>query len=318
MVAVRTPDGDSEESDLSDEDNIGPKAKWAPDSDFEEPEDLQDDAGEIVTKQSGKTFECRPSANRLSMFRHIVIVALLGCILIISDVNSSQNEPSVTTTLGQIKGTIITSRLGKPINSFRGIRYAKAPVNELRFKPPVPIEKWEGVLDATKDGPLCPQPTYDPVSEDCLFINVYSTKLPIGSENPKRPVIVFIHSGGLYSLGSASYWNGPNYLLDQEVVLVTFNYRLGALGFLSTGDKEAPGNNGLKDQVAALKWVKHNIASFGGDPNSVTLLGHGSGAMSVVLHMVSPMSQDLFHKAAAMSGFSSRSLANSTKPDGCC
>nr|CAI5851521.1 unnamed protein product [Callosobruchus analis] len=91
-------------------------------------------------------------------------------------------------------------------------------------------------------------------------------------------------------------------MMDQEIVLVTFNYRLGALGFLSTGDKEAPGNNGLKDQVEAMKWVKSNIQYFGGDPNSVTLVGQSSGAWSVILHMVSPMSTDLFDRAVAMSG----------------
>nr|AIY68330.1 putative integument esterase [Leptinotarsa decemlineata] len=238
------------------------------------------------------------------MIRHIVLVTPLGCVLCFPDVNTIQNaeESLVTTPLGKIKGTIIPSRLGKPIFAFRGIRYAKAPVSDLRFKPPVVADKWEGVYDATKDGPLCPQPTSDPVSEDCLNLNVYTTKLPSGSEKPKRPVIVFIHSGGFYSLGSASYLIGPNYFLDQEIVLVTFNYRLGTLGFLSTGDKEVPGNNGLKDQVEALKWVKNNIESFGGDPESITILGYNAGAMSVVLHMVSPMSQGLFHKAAAMSG----------------
>ncbi|CAG9854755.1 unnamed protein product [Phyllotreta striolata] len=237
-------------------------------------------------------------SNLNSTGRMILVVFLLS----IWSARAEIAEPLVTTPLGQVKGTVITSRLAKSIFSFRGIRYAKAPVNDLRFKPPVPVEKWEGIYNATEDGPLCPQPSSDRVSEDCLMLNVYSTKLPTLSENPLRPVIVYIHSGGLHSFGGASYWVGPNYLLDEDVVLVTFNFRLGTLGFLSTGDKEAPGNNGLRDQVEVLKWVRNNIEYFGGDPDSVTLMGYSSGAWCVNLHMVSPLSQGLFHKAVAMSG----------------
>ncbi|XP_056638299.1 juvenile hormone esterase-like [Diorhabda sublineata] len=237
------------------------------------------------------------------MKHQLGLVFFLGCAVCIAVVQpTSISELLINTPLGQIKGSVIHSRLGKQIFSFRGIRYAKPPINELRFKPPVRVEKWEGLLDATKDGPLCPQPSTEPVSEDCLSLNVYTTKLPTEGEKPKRPVIVYIPPGGFYSLGGSSAWAGPNYLLDEEVVLVTITFRVGTLGFLSLGDKEAPGNNGLKDQVEALNWVKQNIEAFGGDPNSVTLLGYGTGAWSVVLHMVSPMSQGLFHKAAALSG----------------
>ncbi|CAG9773584.1 unnamed protein product [Ceutorhynchus assimilis] len=220
-----------------------------------------------------------------------------------SNATPKDGEPLIVATpMGQIQGSVIQSRLGKPIYSFRGIRYAKAPVEELRFQPPVPIEKYDGVYNATADRPMCPQPTTDPTSEDCLYLNVYTTKLPKGSDkNVKRPVIVHIHAGGFYSVGSASYWAGPQYFMDQDIVLVTFNYRLGSLGFLATGEKEATGNNGLKDQVQVLKWVKKNIEAFGGDSNSVTILGYSAGAISVVLHMVSPMSTGLFHKAVAMS-----------------
>lgn len=168
------------------------------------------------------------------------------------------------------------------------------------------MDGWDDTLNATVDGFSCPQPFQDlvnnPVSEDCLILNVYSTKLPRGGENPKRPVIVYLHSGGFYSVTSVSYWTGPQYFMDQDIVLVTVNYRLGSLGFISTGDREAPGNNGLKDQVEALKFVKSNIASFGGDPDSITICGYSAGAFSVSLHMLSPMSQGLFHKAIIMSG----------------
>ncbi|GJQ73731.1 hypothetical protein Trydic_g14065 [Trypoxylus dichotomus] len=214
----------------------------------------------------------------------------------------SIHAPTISTTIGDVKGTIITSRQGKTIYSFIGLRYAKAPIKELRFQPPIPAEKWDGVFNATMDGAACPQPNIEQTSEDCLFLNVYTTKIPKGTDNPNRPVIVYFHQGEFHSSSGRSVDIGPHYLLDQEIVLVTPNYRLGALGFLSTGDKEAPGNYGLKDQVQALKWVKHNIAAFGGNPDSVTISGYCAGAASVTLHLVSPLSKGLFHKAIVMSG----------------
>ncbi|CAG9773587.1 unnamed protein product [Ceutorhynchus assimilis] len=209
--------------------------------------------------------------------------------------------PIANTPIGRYRGTITESRLGKTIYSFTGIRFAEPPVGELRFQPPVPIGCHEGVYNATIDAPLCPQPSVYKTQEDCLYLNVYTTKLPTKYDNNvKKPVIVFIHPGGFYSSGSR-FW-GPRYFLDRDIVLVTINYRLGSLGFLATGEKESPGNNGFKDQVVALKWVKKNIAAFGGDPGLVTIMGDSAGGISVVLHMLSPMSIGLFHRAAALSG----------------
>ncbi|CAH1958123.1 unnamed protein product [Acanthoscelides obtectus] len=232
----------------------------------------------------------------------ISIKSLPFYLTLINHVLDYGNCVIITTPLGKINGTTTTSRLGRTIYSFRGIRYAEPPIGELRFQPPKPKSPWKDVYDATEDGPVCPQPTESPQSEDCLILNVYTTKLPEANRNPKRPVIVYIHAGGFYSVGSSSVWTGPNYYLDQDIVLVTVNYRLATLGFLSTGTKEAPGNNGMKDQVEALKWIKKNIASFGGDPDSVTIQGYSAGGFSAILHMISPMSQGLFHKAVAMSG----------------
>lgn len=212
----------------------------------------------------------------------------------------------ITTALGKIRGTILPSQAGRNFYAFRGIPYAKAPVDSLRFRPPEPIEQWFDIFDATFDGPKCPQPglVSEDVSEDCLRLNIYTRQLPSESEpNPKKPVIVFIHPGGFYSLsGQSKNFAGPQYFMDRNLVLVTFNYRLGTLGFLATGTQEAPGNMGLKDQVQLLRWVKLHISRFGGDPNSVTVLGYGAGAMAVTLHMVSPMSQGLFQRAIVMSG----------------
>lgn len=211
-------------------------------------------------------------------------------------------KPIIVTALGKIKGSVLQSRLGALFYAFRGIRYAQPPVGNLRFKPPEPTEQWNGVFDASVDGPMCPQPSYNltDISEDCLRINVYTRDL---SSTSRRPVILYIHPGAFAeSSGQSKYFAGPHNLMDRNIVLVTINYRLGALGFLSTGTEEAPGNNGLKDQVMALKWIKLHIGRFGGDPNAVTIMGYSAGAMSVSLHLVSPMSRGLFHRAIVMSG----------------
>lgn len=138
---------------------------------------------------------------------------------------------------------------------------------------------------------MCPQPSsnLNDVSEDCLRLNIYSRAL---HSTARKPVLVYIHPGAFYYLSGQSHnFAGPQTLMDRNIVFVTINYRLGSLGFLSTGTIIAPGNNGLKDQVLALRWIRTNIVSFGGDPSSVTIMGYSAGGMSVSLHMVSPMSR---------------------------
>lgn len=168
------------------------------------------------------------------------------------------------------------------------------------------MKPWNETFDATDDGPICVQYTTDPsinMVEDCLRLNVYTKS---ASSGRNRAVLIYFHPGGFYELSSQSKTvAGPEYLLDHDIVLVTANYRLGILGFLSTGTADAPGNNGLKDQVMVMKWVQENIEQFGGNPNSVTLMGYSAGAMSNTLHMVSPMSQGLFHRVIIMSGSAS-------------
>ncbi|KAF5277167.1 hypothetical protein FQR65_LT03873 [Abscondita terminalis] len=210
---------------------------------------------------------------------------------------------TVSTQQGLVQGITQRTLGGDLIHSFIGMRYVEAPIGDLRFQPPVPVKKWTGVYSATTVKPACPQPANFPTDEDCLFINVHTPKvIPSHKKNPKYPVIVYIHPGSFTTLSGNSDYVGPQYLLDRDVVLVTFNYRLAALGFLSTGDKFAPGNNGLKDQVEALRWVKNNIAVFGGDPDCVTLAGYSVGGVSASVHLVSPMSKGLFHRAIIMSG----------------
>ncbi|CAD6245282.1 GSCOCT00013629001.2-RA-CDS [Cotesia congregata] len=230
---------------------------------------------------------------------------ILLCGLLYVDAAMSRNQtssdpPEVTTPLGKVKGSLMETRLGKTIYAFRGIRYGEPPIGQLRFKQAEPVKSWEGTFDASKEGPSCGWLESKLQSEDCLRLNVYTTKL--GDHSLKTPVIVFFHPGGFYGFSGQSYLFGPQYLLDEEVVLVTTNYRLGAIGFTATGDAEFPGNLGLKDQVQALRWVQQNIAAFNGDPECVTIVGYSAGSWSVALHMLSPMSRGLFHRAVAMSG----------------
>ena len=179
--------------------------------------------------------------------------------------------------------------------------------DDLRFQPPKPPESWSAVRDAFSVSPQCCQPYFAALtntlsdSEDCLYLNIY-TPTPDSSAGLLQ-VMVWIHGGG-YFLGTASTYNGTRLARQGGVVVVTFNYRLGVFGFLSTEDSAMPENYGLLDQIEALKWVRDNIANFGGDPNSVTIFGQSAGASSVSLLVLSPLAKDLFHRAIMESGAS--------------
>nr|WGO51723.1 putative antennal esterase CXE25 [Ectropis grisescens] len=223
-----------------------------------------------------------------------------------SGVVNAMDKPIVSVKQGKLKGATEKLIDGSPYYSFKGIPYAEPPVGKLRFKAPLPPKPWVGVRDALKHGNVCPQydilsfpPTLIEGNEDCLFLNVYTKSLAPSS---KLPVIIYIHGGAFMSGSGNSESYGPNFLCQHDVILVTINYRLEALGFLCLDTPEVPGNAGMKDQVFALRWVRDNIEKFGGDPNNVTLFGESAGAASVNYHMFSPMSQGLFHKAIAHSG----------------
>jgi len=203
---------------------------------------------------------------------------------------------------GSFWGTIEESRGGKRILAFRGIPYARPPIAELRFRPPVPLGRHDGLKEAKVNGHVCPQHMYYKPdiwigAEDCLWLSVFTRDLVL---KKKRPVLVWFH-GGNFVRGSAADYE-PDYLLDEEMVLVTVNYRLGLFGFMSTEDEHAPGNYGMLDQVAALQWVRKNIESFSGDPTRITIAGQQAGGASVHYHMLSPLTRGLFHQAISMSG----------------
>jgi carboxylesterase type B len=197
--------------------------------------------------------------------------------------------------------------------SYRGIPYAAAPLGHLRFRPPQPAPAWSGVRDASAFGPVAPQPpsgigSYfpgDPAeqAEDCLLCNVWT---PAPGRGP-LPVMVYVH-GGAFSNGSGSsvMYRGER-LASRGVVVVTFNYRLGALGFLAhpalaDGESGGFGNWGLCDQLAALRWVRDNIGAFGGDPSNVTVFGESAGAMSICDLLAAPAARELFRRAIVESG----------------
>ena len=214
----------------------------------------------------------------------------------------------ITTAQGDVQGLEQDG-----IFKFRGIPYAAAPIGERRFLAPAPPESWEGVRDATTFGSMSVQESggvtaflgdaVDGSSEDCLFLNVYTP----ACDSAARPVMVWIHGGGFINGSSSTPWyDGTSLAQRGDVVVVTLNYRLGALGFLWLGDLDdryrSSGVNGLLDQAAALVWVRDNIAAFGGDPTNVTIFGESAGAMSVSTLLSLPAARGLFHKAIAQSG----------------
>ncbi|XP_063239420.1 esterase E4-like isoform X2 [Bacillus rossius redtenbacheri] len=207
---------------------------------------------------------------------------------------------------GLLRGKVATSIWNKPYYSFQGVPFAQPPVGELRFKSPRPIKPWRGVRNATKDVSYCYQAAVDyvtvPLSEDCLYLDVYVSTAARVLPGRLLPVLVWIHGGG-FNAGSGiqDYW-GPDNLVNIPTVFVSFEYRKGVLGFMNVEHPEVTSNAGMKDQVLALRWIQRNIASFGGDPRDVTVFGISAGGWSVELLLMSPMAKGLFHRAICQSG----------------
>ncbi|XP_017776730.1 PREDICTED: esterase FE4-like [Nicrophorus vespilloides] len=202
---------------------------------------------------------------------------------------------------GKLKGMAMKNYHGGYFLAFMSIPYAKPPLGPLRFKALERVSPWDGIRDATKKVPTCLQKPFSEQTgvEDCIYANVYTRDL-----NPKqlKSVMIYIHEGGFYFGTSSVDVIGPHHLMIEDIVLVTFNYRLGAMGFLNIDGSDIITNNGLKDQVYLLKWVQRNIHKFGGNKDSVTIFGESAGAAAVSLHLLSPMSKGLFHGAISQSG----------------
>jgi para-nitrobenzyl esterase len=227
------------------------------------------------------------------------VVIALAATVVPGTAHASPHAPVVATTEGLVRGVATEAS-----DQFRGIPYAAPPVGALRWQPPRPAARWSGVRDAGEFGPPCAQPPGPfgtaSTEEDCLFLNVVRQK-----RAQHRPVLVWFHGGAMVS-GSGDLYD-PADLVRNDVVVVTVNYRLGALGFLAhpalaDSPGGASGNYGLMDQQAALRWVARNIARFGGDPGNVTIFGESAGGLSVLSHLVSPGARGLFDRAVVMSG----------------
>ncbi len=258
----------------------------------------------------------KPIPTRYSL-GFLLVLSLILPITSFPIFGNAWGEPANTTEIidldsGKISGLLVGR--DPEIRVFKGIPYAAPPVGDLRWRPPQSVKSWKGVLECTSFGPVCPQPqgrtrltqmTFDKISEDCLYLNVW-TKAK--DNQALLPVMVWIHGGGNISgAGSLPYYDGEA-LARQGVILVSINYRLGPFGFFAhpllskESGKGVSGNYGLLDQIAALQWVQKNIRAFGGNPNRVTIFGESAGGLNVCCLMASPLAKGLFHRAIAESG----------------
>lgn len=224
------------------------------------------------------------------------------------------SSPALADPVKLDSGLIDGKELEGGVEAWFGVPFAKAPVRELRWQPPQPVDSWNGVYHADRFAPMCLQGLRsrtmnhyfgnEATSEDCLYLNVWAPK---GAAGKKLPVVVWVYGGG-FNVGSASMANyGGANLAKDGVIYVALAYRVGAMGFLAHPEltregQGHSGNYGLMDQVAGLEWVQHNIAQFGGDPGNVTVMGQSAGSMSVSLLQLNPRARGLFHKLVGMSG----------------
>src|SRR5262245_4143527 len=207
---------------------------------------------------------------------------------------------TVDAPAGKVCGLAIEApaNTGRALYGYRGIPYALPPVADLRWAAPQPYPRWPDLRPATSFGTVCPQDGVTNDSEDCLFLNIWTPRAAV-ERHQRLPVMVFIHGGYfVYGAGSLPLYDGSYLAASGDVVVVTLNYRLGALGFLAVPELGLTGNYGILDQRLALSWVADNIAAFGGDPSKVTIFGESGGAMSVGLHLFSiPADRDRFRAA---------------------
>ncbi|WP_111671767.1 carboxylesterase/lipase family protein [Algoriphagus litoralis] len=250
-----------------------------------------------------------------------LIVFLLSLTTLFSSCEKKEAPSIISIDSVAVEGGLISGKTDSSgqVKIFKGVPFAAAPVGDLRWKAPQPIQPWEGIKSCTEN-PAAPMqnppvPFFawsaeflipkDPISEDCLFLNIWTAA---ESSDERRPVMVWIYGGGFNSGGNTVPLYDGEELAKKGIVVVNLNYRVGILGFLAHPElsAESPdqtsGNYGILDQIAALEWVKKNITAFGGDPDNVTIAGQSAGAFSVNALVVSPKAKGLFHKAIAQSG----------------
>ena len=249
------------------------------------------------------------------------VSVLLGAAALLS--GTADADPVVLVSGGRIRGLMLPAPGGAV---FKGIPFVQPPLGDLRWREPMPVKPWAGGRDAVAFGPSCTQNNAGWNSqeapgnqEDCLHLNVWAPEWPAKT---KKPVMLFIHGGGNTTGASrVDYLDGAS-LTRRGVVLVSTNYRLGVFGFFAHPEltRESPhkasGNYGLMDQVAALQWIRDNIAKFGGDPANVTIFGHSAGSANIGMLMTSPLARGLFHRAIQQSGAAARGSGVGPNADG--
>ncbi|HEY8458350.1 MAG TPA: carboxylesterase family protein [Actinopolymorphaceae bacterium] len=235
-----------------------------------------------------------------SLVRRLLIMISIGClagVVVIPGVaEAHRHGPLVRLDSGWIRGSDDGT-----VREFLGIRFARPPTGDRRWRPPAPVRPWHGIADATKPGEQCVQlqAGRQVGSEDCLFLNVTApSKRPKGK---RLPVMVWLHGGG-YTTGTGSAYDARRLVEQGDVIVVTPNYRLGVFGYLGLPGLRGSGTFGLADQLAALRWTKRNAAAFGGDPHNVTLFGESAGGMSACALLTSPAARGLFAKVIIQSG----------------
>lgn len=247
------------------------------------------------------------------MLKKRIQIAAISALTSLSFFSISGSYAQMDDKKAKIDAGSIEGVISGDVLSFKGIPYAAPPIGNLRWRSPQPAEPWEGVRQATAYGNDCIQKPLpgdasasgNKTSEDCLVLNVWRPAAI--DRNDKLPVLVWIHGGGFVNGSSAAPIYDGSAFARQGLVAVSFNYRLGRLGFFAhpalTAAQEGPlGNYGLLDQLAALRWIQRNIAAFGGDPNRVTIVGESAGGISVMHHLISPEARGLFHRAIVLSG----------------
>ncbi|CAH1788502.1 unnamed protein product, partial [Owenia fusiformis] len=223
----------------------------------------------------------------------------LKLLTIVFVVTFGQEDPVVRITdTASVRGIIsYVPDNPRPAYNFLGIPYAAPPIGDNRFRVTQPFQMWTGERDATEYGSSCPQLNSFDYDEDCLFLNIWTPTL---DPTANKAVMLYIHGGSMRS--GSGMRNGTGFAVLQDVIKVAINYRLGVLGFWTTGDAQAPGNYGFLDQQFAIQWVRQHIAAFGGDPNRITIYGASAGGVSVSAQVLSPMNAGLVTRAISQSG----------------